>query len=133
MPAQTLTNVELTALHTETIGAAQKAARESRTLANISRRASTLIEDGYQVRSYAGTDLHIVESPKGDKYSVWHGATAGFSCSCPCFLNWNTCKHLEAIDLMKKEAVEDAAADEEYELAEEARNFFDSAHDMNFA
>ena len=107
MPA--LTTTELTALHTETIHAAQKAARASQTLTNISRRAASLLEDGYSVRSYK--DLHIVESPKGDKYSVWHGLKVGYECSCPCFAEWNTCKHLEAIDLMKKDAADADALD----------------------
>ena len=101
-----LTSAELTALHTETVNAA----RASRTLANISRRASTLIEDGYQVHSY-GDGLHVVESPEGKKYCVWHGLGVGFSCDCPCFAEWNTCKHLEAIDLMKKDAADGDALD----------------------
>ena len=96
---------ELTALHTETI----EAAKAARTLANISRRAATLIADGYQVRSY--NDLHIVESPKGDKYSVWHGVEVGYSCTCPCFLKLTTCKHLEAVDMMLKDAADAAALD----------------------
>ncbi|MGI4788796.1 MAG: hypothetical protein ACRYFS_08095 [Janthinobacterium lividum] len=116
MPA--LTTTELTTLHTETINAAQKAARASRTLTNISRRAASLLADGYQVRTFDGTDFYIVESPKGDKYSVWHGKEVGFSCDCPCFADWNTCKHLEAIDLMKKDqadaAAMDAAADDAF-------------------
>lgn len=100
-----LTNAELTALHTEPVNAA----RASRTLANITRRAETLLEDGYQIRSY-GDDLHVVESPEGNKYVVWHGA-AGFHCSCPCFEKLTTCKHLQAVDLMKQDAADGAALD----------------------
>ena len=108
MPAQTttlLTNAELTALHTETINAAKAA----RTLANIARRATTLLEDGYEVRSY--DDLHVVESPAGKKYAVWHGAEVGYSCDCPCFAEWNTCKHLLAVDAMKQDAADGDALD----------------------
>ena len=101
-----LTNAELTALHTEAVNAAKAA----RTLANISRRAQTLIEDGYQVRSH-GEDLHVVESPKGDKYVVFHGANAGYCCSCLCFENLTTCKHLQAVDMMKQDAADAAALD----------------------
>ena len=102
-----LTNSELTALHTETVNAA----RASRTLANITRRAKSLIADGYQVRDFEGTDFYVVESPEGKKYGVWHGLQTGFECSCPCFAEWNTCKHLEAIDLMKKDAADGDALD----------------------
>lgn len=100
-----LNTAELTELHAETVNAA----RAARTLANIARRAQTLLEDGYQVRSY--DDLHIVESPEGNKYAVWHGAEVGFSCSCPCFEKLTTCKHLQAIDLMKQDAADADALD----------------------
>ena len=101
-----LNNAELTALHTETVNAA----RAARTLANITRRAKTLIEDGYQVRSY-GDGLYVVESPEGNKYVVWRGAEVGYSCTCPCFEKLTTCKHLEAVDLMKQDEADGAALD----------------------
>lgn len=104
---------ELTALHTETLSDA----RTARTLANISRRAASLLADGYQVRSYS--DLHIVESPKGDKYTVWHGVEVGYTCSCPCFAEYNTCKHLEGVDLMKQEDAQAEAADRDEAMSEE--------------
>ena len=102
---------ELTALHTETIAALHKASKDARTLTNISRRAASLIADGYQVRAYEGTSFYEVTSPKGDHYNVWHGLEVGFECSCPCFAEWNTCKHLEAIDLMKKDEAQAAEYD----------------------
>jgi hypothetical protein len=108
---------ELTALHTETITALHKAAQESRTLANISRRAASLLTDGYQVRGYEGTDFYVVTSPKGAKYQVWHGVKVGYECGCPCFTEWNTCKHLEAIDQMKQ--------DEEQAAEYDARDAYD--------
>jgi hypothetical protein len=102
-----LTSAELTELHAATVNAA----RASRTLTNISRRAARLLSDGYQVRSYEGTHFHEVTSPKGDRYGVWHGIETGYFCSCPCFAEWNTCKHLEAIDLMLKDAADAAVLD----------------------
>jgi hypothetical protein len=108
-----MTNSELTALHIETINAAKAA----RTLANISRRAANLLIDGYTVRSYEGTHFHEVTSPKGDRYNVWYGIETGFECNCPCWKEWNTCKHLEAIGLMLKDEAQAA----EYE----ARDAYD--------
>ena len=102
-----LNNAELTALHIETVNAA----RAARTLANITRRAETLLEDGYQVRSFADADCYVVESPEGNKYVVWHGAEVGYSCTCPCFEKLTTCKHLEAVDLMKQDGADGAALD----------------------
>ncbi len=98
---------ELTALHTETITAAKTA----RTLANISRRAATLFADGYKVRGYEGTGFYEVTSPAGDRYKVWHGVKVGYDCTCPAFTEYGTCKHLEAVDLMKQEAAQEAAYD----------------------
>lgn len=106
-----MNSTELTALNAETLNALHQASKKSRTLANISRRAANLIADGYQVRSYEGTHFHEVTSPKGDRYDVWHGLETGFSCSCPCFAEWNTCKHLEAIDLMKQDEADAAKLD----------------------
>ncbi len=112
--ANKLTNAELTELHAATVNAA----RLARTLANITRRAATLLEDGYQIRSYEGegADLCVVESPEGTKYVVWHGAEVGYSCSCPCFEKLTTCKHLLAVDAMKQDEADaerlDAMADE---------------------
>ena len=111
MNASNLTSSELTALHTETITLLHKAAQESRTLANISRRAASLFADGYKVRAYEGTSFHEVTSPKGDRYGVWHGLETGYCCSCPCFAEWNTCKHLEAVDLMLKDDAQAAEYD----------------------
>lgn len=102
---------ELTALHTETIAALHKAGQASRTLANISRRAASLFADGYQVRAHEGTSFYEVTSLEGKRYSVWHGEKTGYECSCPCFADWNTCKHLEAIDLMKRDEADAARLD----------------------
>jgi len=103
-----MTNAELTALHTETVNAAQTA----RTLANISRRATSLFtEGGYKVYNCAGTHRYEVTSPKGDKYQVWHGARVGYDCNCPAFGTYTTCKHLQAIDLMKQDEADAARLD----------------------
>ena len=107
MNSTLLTSAELTALHTETVNDA----REARTLANIARRAKTLIEDGYQIRAYEGTHFYEVTSPKGDRYSVWHGEKVGFECNCPAFEKYATCKHLQAIDLMKQDEADAAKLD----------------------
>lgn len=101
-----LTNAELTELHAETI----TDARRARTLANIARRAASLLADGYEIRSY-GDGLHVVESPKGDKYVVWHGANVGHSCDCPCFAEYGTCKHFQAVDLKQHDEADGAALD----------------------
>ena len=106
---------ELTALHTETLNAVSIA----RTLANISRRAASLLADGYRVRSYEGTSFYEVISPKGDKYTVWHGMEVGYTCSCLCFAEYNTCKHLEGVDLMKQEDAQAEAADRDEAMSEE--------------
>jgi hypothetical protein len=110
-----MNSTELTALHTETLNAV----RIARTLTNISRRAASLLSDGYTVRAYQGTSFYEVTSPKGDKYSVWHGAIVGYTCNCLCFAQYNTCKHLEGVDLMKQEDAQAEAADRSSELAEE--------------
>ena len=112
--ATLLTKAELTELHVETVSAASLFL----TLVNITRRAATLLEDSYQIRSYdgEGADLCIVESPEGAKYVVWHGAEVGYACSCPCFEKLTTCKHLLAVDAMKQDEADaarlDAMADE---------------------
>ena len=100
-----MNTAELTALHAETI----QDIKSARTLANITRRASTLWEDGY----IAQETMHglyvrcfIVRAPKGDTYRVKvsktpaePGTAFGSSCSCPCFSTFRTCKHLEALSL----------------------------------
>ena len=101
-----MNTAELTALHAETIHAAQVA----QTLANITRRASGLWENGY----VAQETMHglyvrcfLVRSPKGKTYRVKvslttaePGTAFGSSCSCPCFVTFRTCKHLEAMDAL---------------------------------
>lgn len=102
----TLTNAELTELHAETL----TDARRARTLANIARRAASLLADGYEIRSY-GDGLYVVESPKGDKYVVWHGVEVGHSCDCPCFAEYGTCKHSQAVDMKKQDDADAAKLD----------------------
>lgn len=109
--ANKLTNSELTALHTETMTALRAAAQKSRTLANISRRAASLLADGYSIEGFAGTHYYEVTSPAGTRYKVWHGVAVGFECNCPCFTEHNTCKHLEAVDLMKRDEAQAAEFD----------------------
>ena len=106
MNSANLTSAELTALHTETINEA----RRTRTLENISRRASRLWEVGYTVKQTM-TGLYVrsfqVTSPEGKAYNVKISQTPaapgtffGSGCNCPCFEKETTCKHLQAIEMM---------------------------------
>ncbi len=102
MTADAMT-AELTALLNE-----DAARLEARTQANISRRAETLWEDGYKVRSTA-PGLFLVTSPQGDFYSVRVSVAAapfGSYCSCPCFETRQKCQHLLAVIA----AIEEGAA-----------------------
>ena len=103
----TLTNAELTELHTETLSEIAHA----RTMANITRRASRLFfEDGYTAYENIPGDYvrcFRVTSPKGDTYNVKvskapaaPGTFFGSRCSCPCFVKELTCKHLQALQMM---------------------------------
>ena len=108
-----MNTAELTALHAETIQAAVTA----RTRANITRRASTLWEDGYTAQETMHglyVRCFLICSPKNDTYRVKvsktfaePGTPFGSSCSCPCFETFRTCKHLEALSLWVD--VDDAA------------------------
>jgi hypothetical protein len=94
---------------------------EARTLANISRRAVTLFEDGYTLRDLTGQNKHfLVGSPKGDLYTVHAEAgEAPFQpcCSCPAFGKHETCKHLQAVE---NELRREAAMLSDYEAREAA-------------
>ena len=104
----------MTAEVTILLNEASAARVETRTLANISRRAVTLFESGYKVSSMA-PELFLVTSPQGDLYRVRvsdDAAPFGPSCSCPCFASHQTYKHLQAVVAAIEEGAEgDALAD----------------------
>lgn len=106
-----LTTAELTALHGATLAAMNAEARTARTLANISRRAQTLFTDGgYRAEAFASDFFHVF-GPEGQHYTVLCGAVAGFNCDCKAFSEYGTCKHLEAVDMMKSDAAQADAFD----------------------
>ena len=124
-----LNTAELTSLHTETLNEARRA----RTQANITRRAQTLFNDGYTADESSVTGLYFITGPQGQEYQVNVGTALGYSCDCPAFADYSTCKHFQAVELMLLEAAQGEAADRESEEAEEARNFFDSRYELEYA
>ena len=130
MNTATLNTAELTALHTETL----TEARRERTLANIARRASALLTTGgYTAEESSVTGLYYITGPEGQEYQVNIGTALGHSCDCPANADYGTCKHYQAVELMLLEAAQGEAADRESEEAEEARNFFDSRYELEYA
>lgn len=109
-------------------------ARTARLMANITRRAATLFADGYTaIKNINGVyaQAYQVLSPEGKRYSVKvsmtpaePGSFYGDKCTCPCFADHKTCKHLQAIRL---DMEQDAALDAQAECEEEARTFFAEA------
>ncbi len=128
-----MNTAELTALHTATLTAMNEEARNARTLAAITRRAETLFADGYTVETGSLNGLFFVTSPAAAEYQVNIGTALGDCCDCPAFAKYDTCKHFEAVGLMLKEAAQGEAADRESEEAEEAKNFFDSRYELEYA
>lgn len=124
-----MNTAELTALHTETLIEASRA----RTYANITRRAETLLTTGGYTAEAAWPGFYHVFGPQGQHYSVITDTLMGANCDCPAFAEYGTCKHFQAIDLMLKEEAQGEAADREYEQAEEARNFFGSRYELDYA
>lgn len=109
-----MTSAELTALLNDD--------RRACTLANITRRASRLFDDGYTA-ALTMNGLYVkafqVLSPEGKRYSVklskTHAPAGSFfasKCSCPAFAEYDTCKHLEAIAMQDaQERAQEAAYD----------------------
>ncbi len=108
--------------------------RTARLMANITRRAARLFQDGY-IATPTMSGLFVqafqVVSPEGKRYSVKvsktnaePGTFFGDKCSCPCFAEVKTCKHLQAVRL---ELEQDAALEAQAEREEEARTFFAEA------
>ncbi len=124
-----MNTAELTALHTETLNEARRA----RTYANITARAETLFNDGYTAQRSSVAGLFYISGPEGQEYQVNVGTAIGNHCDCPCFTEYATCKHYQAVDLMLKEAAQGEAADRESEEAEEARTFFASRYELEYA
>ena len=117
-----MNTAELTALNTETL----TEIATNRTLANISRRAATLFQNGYRAEATGFTGLYRVHGPQGQTYMVTCDSVLGFDCDCECFKKLNTCKHLQAVDLAVREG---AQADADFERAQEVKTFFDMSAD----
>ena len=128
-----MNTAELTALHTATLTAMNTEARIARTLANIARRSETLLTDGGYKVDTAWPGFYHVFGPQGQHYTVITDTLMGAGCDCPAFGKYATCKHYQAVELMLLEAAQAEAADREAEQAEEARNFFDSRYELEYA
>lgn len=113
---KSLNNVELTALHSETLNGF----RLSRLMSAIARRAENLWIDGYTAKQTMN-GLYVscfqVASPEGKTYAVKvsraaaePGTTFGSKCSCPCFAEHKTCKHLLACEKLYTQRVQEEAA-----------------------
>src|SRR5437762_1025023 len=65
---------------------------------SILAKADRLFEDGYCADVKATVDgepvSYTVSSPDGEQYEV---STLFEQCTCPCFAQWRTCKHLRGI------------------------------------
>jgi len=94
--------------------------RNARLMANITRRAARLFADGYtstQTMNGLFVKTFQVASPEGKRYSVKvsktnaePGTFFGDKCSCPCFAEVKTCKHLQAIRMeLEQDAAQEAA------------------------
>ncbi len=115
-----MNTAELTALLNED----RTAKRTTRLLANITRRAGTLLADGYRIKEEVG--FWFVYGPQGNDYMVWTGSPkTGEYCNCPCFKEHSTCKHYLAVkaNINAQEAAYDAQA----ERQEEASTYFAEA------
>ena len=121
-----MTNSELTALHTETI----EAAKMARTLTNISARAAVLFTTGGYRADHFACGLYHVHGPHGQHYMTCCDMVMGFYCDCPAFAEYNTCKHLQAIDLLHQDEADAARLDREHEQAEEGRAFLESRREL---
>jgi len=98
-----MNSAELTALLNED--------RTARLMANITRRAARLFDDGYTATPTMN-GLYVkafqVLSPEGKRYTVkidktnsfLPGTPFGSRCSCPCFTDHKACKHLQGVELM---------------------------------
>lgn len=96
-----MNTAELTTLHHETIDAITLA----RTLTNITRRAESLIADGYKIEEFA-TGLYHVRGPQGQHYMVTCDKVVGFLCDCKAFAQYTTCKHLQGVDILQRDAAQ---------------------------
>lgn len=104
-----LTNSELMGMHDELFAEE----REARTLANISRRAARLWEDGYTAQEFFPGNFWM-HSPQHQVYLV-RVLPYAYDCTCPCFAKHDTCKHLEAVAAMMEARAQEAAQEAEYE------------------
>ncbi len=120
-----MNSAELTALHTETI----TDLRRTRTLANITRRASRLFDDGYTA-NLTLNGLYVkgfqVLTPEGKRYSVKlsktqapAGSFFASKCTCKAFAEYDTCKHMEAIAMQD---AQEAALEASWEAQEASDN-----------
>ncbi len=102
-----MNTAELTALHIETL----TEARIARTLASIARRAETLLtEGGYKVET-AWEGLYHVLGPQGQHYMVVSDTILDNHCDCKAFAEYETCKHLQAVELMLRDEAQAADYD----------------------
>ena len=102
-----MNTAELTALYTETLAEA----RIARTLANIARRAETLLTGGgYKVET-AWPGFYHVFGPQGQHYTVITDTLMTPGCDCPAFADYSTCKHFQAVDLMLRDEAQAAEYD----------------------
>lgn len=93
---------------------------EARTLANIAARALRLREEGYTITEDDLFDgFFTVQKPDGTKYRVIYDEVKQ-SCTCGCFHERGTCKHLLAV---KAKVEEDEWADAQAELHEFTRAY----------
>ena len=117
-----MNSAELTALLNE--DRAEK--RTARLMANITRRASRLFDDGYTATKNMNglyAQMYQVVSPEGQRYSVkisqtpaLPGTFYGSRCTCPCFTEHKTCKHLQGVELM---LAQEDAQEAEYEARQD--------------
>lgn len=107
-----MSTAELTALHGATLAALSAEARLTRTLANIARRAETLLTTGgYTVETGRVSGLYFIAGPQGQEYQVNVGTALGNGCDCPAFAEYATCKHFQAVDLMLRDEAQAAEYD----------------------
>lgn len=112
-----LNTAELTALHTETLAED----RIARTLANITRRAETLLTTGgYKVET-AWKGLYHVHGPQGQHYMVVSDTVLDSHCDCKAFGEYETCKHLQAVEMMLRDEAQAAEYDALYADADDDR------------
>jgi hypothetical protein len=98
----------------------------ARILANMNRRAETLVEDGYRIaQETIFTNYFSVDTPEGKRYTVKVDEFNAdrFSCTCPAFENYGDCKHHLAIGKMIARMQEDDAADAAFALHQEKESY----------